>query len=187
MKLTPANNRYTFRSDKIVPFNSSRRDTSIEAGYISSQTPERLYRIFGLNSGAGDNFEIQTSMAGEIAVSMTREEIDAKLQLNEARLDTKVVQLDGKIDRLTDLITNLRTDIDRQASASARDFSEVKDELKASRGDNRFTRWTIVVTAVTSAVAIVGLVLAVQSSLLSAFQTGLATKANEQSVMPETK
>lgn len=107
---------------------------------------------------------------------MTREEIDAKLQLNEARIDTKVAQLDAKIDRVTDLIASLRSDIDRQAKATSESFSQVKSTLDSAKGDNRFTRWTIVVTAITSVIAVVGLVIAVQSSLLSAFQTGVAIK-----------
>jgi len=162
--------------------------------------------------------------------TMTREEIDAKLEAVEARTETRFVELSGKVDRLGEILTGdrgvlaqlaaLRTEtFDRFAAMSA-EFSAMKadtaaqfaatetaaaarfealetstssrfaaaradtsaqfDAMKtdtsaqfaAMKADNKTTRWTVVVTVITSMLAAAALVMSVQANLLAAFQAG---------------
>jgi hypothetical protein len=90
----------------------------------------------------------------------TREEIDAKFETAEARTETRFVELSGKIDRLTDSIGTLKT--------------EVKGELVGVRADNKTTRQIIIVTVVASALAALAALWVTQANLLTAFTAGLA-------------
>jgi hypothetical protein len=143
---------------------------------------------------------------------MTREEIEAKLEAVEARTETRFVELNGKIDRLGEILTGergvlaqmaaLRTDIFAQMAALRTDtfaqmaalkddvfaqMAALKDDTSAQmaalradnlaqtlalKADNKTTRWTVVVTVITSMLAAAALVMSVQANLLSAFQAG---------------
>lgn len=97
----------------------------------------------------------------------TREEMNAKLEATEARLEVRFVQIDGKLDRLVDKLGGLSGLL-----------GDVRDETKR-------TRITIVVTVVGAVVAGLAALYTSQSNLLQAFQTGLTVQSG-QSVAPDT-
>ena len=99
---------------------------------------------------------------------MTREEIEAKLEAVEARTETRFVELSGKIDRLGEILTGERGVLAEMAALRMDTFAQ----MTALKADNSTTRWTVVVTMVTSVLAAAALVLSVQANLLSAFQAG---------------
>lgn len=121
---------------------------------------------------------------------MTREEVIARLEAVEARSETRSVELGGKLDYLTDILVGdhglftqmnaLKTEALGQIGALRGEFKAeitvqvgaVKAEMIALRADNRTTRWTIVITLITSIMAASALILSVQANLLSAFQAG---------------
>lgn len=106
---------------------------------------------------------------------MTREEVIARLEAVEARGETRFVELGGKLDYLTDVMVgdhglfaqmkSLKTDMVAQ-------IGSLKVEMTSLKVDNRTTRWTIVITLITSIMAASALILSVQANLLSAFQAG---------------
>jgi hypothetical protein len=99
----------------------------------------------------------------------TREEIDAKLAAVEARTETRFTELNGKIvDRLADSISVLRSDI-----------ADVK-------ADNRYTRWTIIVTVIASALAAIAALWVTQANLLAAFSAGIAVRTETRESLPTT-
>jgi hypothetical protein len=128
------------------------------------------------------NDEIPASKESMMS-EMTREEIDAKLDRVEARAETRFVELSGKIDRLSDLVTSMTTNVGNQIAG-------VRSELVAVQADNKFTRLTIVVAVVASVLAGLGSLWVTQSNLLAAFQTGIAlrpeTKTETKEVPPPT-
>jgi hypothetical protein len=125
--------------------------------------------------------------AGTKASAMTREEVIARLEVVEARSETRFVELGGKLDYLTDVligdhgvfaqIKSLKADSFAQMSALSAEMISLKVE---SGADNRTTRWTIVITLITSIMAASALILSVQANLLSAFQAGQAVGSSHQ-------
>ena len=98
---------------------------------------------------------------------MTREEMDARLEAAEARSETRFVELNSKLDRLGEILTG------------DHGFVAQMNSLKAeNRADNKATRWTVVITMITSILAAAALVMSVQANLLSAFQAGQAVGAS---------
>jgi hypothetical protein len=93
-------------------------------------------------------------------MSPSREEIDAKLATVEARAETRFVELSGKLDRIAEAL------------------AAVRDDTKAVRSDNRFTRWTILGIAVASLLAGIAALWTTQANLLAAFQTGLTIRTS---------
>ena len=78
--------------------------------------------------------------------SPSREEVNAKLEAVEARVDTKLVVMDSKLDRIVDLV-NVSIQASKRAENSA-------DEAKKSASN---LKWNISFTAITT----VGLVVAI--------------------------
>jgi hypothetical protein len=111
---------------------------------------------------------IEAATENRIMSDPTREEIDAKLAAVEARTETRFTELNGKIDRLADSISVLRSDI-----------ADVK-------ADNRYTRWTIIVTVIASALAAIAALWITQANLLAAFSAGIAVRAETRESSPST-
>jgi hypothetical protein len=134
--------------------------------------------------------QLKPRLTGRRIDAMNREEIEAKLEAVEARTETRFVELSGKIDRLGEILTGdhgvlaqmagLRADTFAQmASLRADTFAQMASlktdtlaQMIALKADNKTTRWTVVVTVVTSVLAAAALVMSVQANLLSAFQAG---------------
>ena len=90
---------------------------------------------------------------------MTREEMDARLEAVEARSEAQFVELSGKLDRLGEILTG-----DQGVIA----------QMNSLKADNKATRWTVMITMISSILAAAALVMSVQANLLSAFQAGQA-------------
>ena len=95
---------------------------------------------------------------------MTREEMDARLEAVEARSETRYVEINSKLDQLRDALIG--------DHGFFKQMSELKIEVNALKADNKTTRWTIVISLITSIMAATALILSVQANLLSAFQAG---------------
>jgi len=127
----------------------------------------------------------------------TRQEIDAKLAAAEARTETRFTDLSGKIDRLADSlavfasairgeieglkseVSGLKSEVSGLKSEVASvksDVANVKSEVDGLRSDNKYTRWTIVVTVVASALAAIAALWVTQANLLAAFSAGIAVR-----------
>ncbi len=89
-------------------------------------------------------------------VDITREEIDAKIE-------TKFVGLAGQIEMLT---AEMRSE-----------FRHQREDTALLRAEMQGMKTTILVTVVGSVLAVLGIMLAGQSNLLSAFQAGIAASA----------
>jgi hypothetical protein len=86
----------------------------------------------------------------------------------EARTETRFVELSGKVDRLGEILTGDHGVLAQMAGLRADTFTQ----MASLRADNKTTRWTVVVTVITSVLAAAALVMSVQANLLSAFQAG---------------
>ncbi len=116
-----------------------------------------------------------STRSGGAANAMAREEVIARLEAVEARSETRFVELGGKLDYLTDILIGdhgLFTQVKSLKADTLEHINALKAEMTALRVDNRTTRWTIVITLITSIMAASALILSVQANLLSAFQAG---------------
>lgn len=104
----------------------------------------------------------------------TREEIDAKLVAAEARAETRFIELSGKIDRLTDLVTT-------SVGQLTGEVGRVRSEMRDVKDDNKNTRWTIVITVIVTILAALAALWTTQGNLISAFNAGLAVKSEPPS------
>jgi hypothetical protein len=114
-----------------------------------------------------------------------REEIDAKLAAAEARTETRFVQLNVNMNRISDSILHLSMILpdklatvetklaDRLASVE-KELGTLQENVKAGtaevKGDNKFTRWTIVAIVVAALAAL----WVMQTNLNAAFQSGIS-------------
>lgn len=107
-------------------------------------------------AGSGTVSEGGSAMSEHPTREEMREVIKDKLEAVEARIDAKLIGIDSKIDRLSDNVQHLVTQV---------------GDVKA---DNKSTRTTIVVTVVVAVLAALAAIVTVQIGLLSAVATGLA-------------
>ncbi len=111
--------------------------------------------------------------------NVTREEIDAKLATAEARGETRLAELNGKLDRVLDAVGSFN-----QKSGDLRqEVHSLKTAIDEVKKDNKSTRWTIAITVVASLLAALAALWTTQSNLLSAFQIrlSLASPVNQPS------
>jgi len=116
----------------------------------------------------------------------TREEIDAKLATVEARTETRFTELSGRIDRLADSIATLGSTIRIELENVKSDIAGLKSDIVALKSDNKYTRWTIVVTVVASALAAIAALWITQANLLAAFSAGIAVRTETRESPPTT-
>ncbi|GGK27872.1 hypothetical protein GCM10011322_13000 [Salinarimonas ramus] len=111
----------------------------------------------------------------------THQELDAKIALVEARLDARLVGLDGKIDRLADQISgmveigNVRfADMKADADGMRQDFAMLRSEFDDLRSETRSARLTIIIAVVGTGIALFAALTGTISGYLTAFQAGLS-------------
>jgi uncharacterized membrane-anchored protein len=126
--------------------------------------------IYDAGYNAGSASPLGAQKTGDDMANPTQELVDAKLAASEARTETRFVELNGKIDRIADLITGLRATVGSELGA-------VKVELAAVKADNKFSRTTIIVAVVGSVIAGLAALLVTQANLLAAFQAGISVKS----------
>ncbi len=128
--------------------------------------------------------------AGEFALSgnlndhpsmdnVSRPELDAKLEAVEARMDSRVASMESKMDALlARLDANAQVADVREKTAEGR-MVRIEDEIKASRGDMKSLKNTMITTGIGSVIAIVLGVAAFNATLLSnmlaSFESGKST------------
>lgn len=102
---------------------------------------------------------------------VSREEIDAKLATVEARVETRFVELSGKLDRIGDAVASFHSSVEKNLSRLDGKFDQLRADLS---NDNKFTRWTIAGIFVGSLLAALGALWVTQGNMLASFQTGIS-------------
>jgi hypothetical protein len=112
---------------------------------------------------------------------INREEIQAKLDLVEARTEKRFVEVSGKLDRVQDSISAFSQTVTKE-------FIRAHNEIAEVKGDNKNTRWTVTGVVVASILAALAGLWVTQGNLLSAFQSGLsAVNSPAPQTAPTTK
>jgi hypothetical protein len=101
----------------------------------------------------------------------TREEIDAKIAAVDARVETRFMELSGKIDRLADAVTRANAD-------SIKASDGLRLEMQSVKADNRFSRIAIITAVVGSVLAGLAAMWVTQGNMLASFQAGLASRGD---------
>lgn len=107
---------------------------------------------------------------GNMSDTISRDELSARLEAVEARTETRIVELSGKVDRLVDAVSSLSSTVEE------------------GRSDNKFTRWTIAGLAVGMfgvVISLISLIYTAQGTMttangnvLSAFQAGQSSASS---------
>jgi len=125
---------------------------------------------------------------------VSREELAAELRAvnsgmaaMESRIDTRIAEVRtdvrlvlGRIEQFSATLGDVRKDnafIREDVRSLRGEMDKVREDV---RSENRSTRSTIIVTAITSLLAVLGLGYMMQQSLLAAFQSGMSVKATLQ-------
>jgi len=119
-------------------------------------------------------FSSQHSRKRPVMPDISREEIDVKLELVEARTETRFVELNSKLDRLLDANTSFREIVSSEFVRINKDLKDSRQEVKR---ENSATRWTIVGVVIASVLTAVAAIWVTQCNLLAAFQAVLAATA----------
>lgn len=158
--------------------------TVIDGGRASAVDPAASESL-GMASGVEPPPSSQNSLAAPPVqpkgnkMATERELVDAKLEAAEARTETRFVELTGKIDRLSDMVTNLATQVGNVRS-------DMREEIIEIKADSKFTRVSIILAVVAAVLAGLAALYASQANLLAAFQAGLAGKQEIRSSVPPT-
>lgn len=119
---------------------------------------------------------------------MNREELNAKLEAVEARMDGRVASIEGKIDAFLAAQTQQQRFNEHRFDSYEKSVGEMRTEIKT---DFKSLRNTIIVTAVSTVLAIVigvaGFNATLTSNMLSAFQFGKAASTQPPPVIPVNK
>jgi hypothetical protein len=158
---------------RIEPMTREEIEAKLEA--VEARTETRFVELSGKIDRLG---EILTGERGVLA-QMAALRTDTFAQMAALRTDA-VGQMAAMKDDIFAQMAALRMDTSTQIAGLKDDTSTQVAALKADnlaqtlalKGDNRTTRWTVVVTMITSVLAAAALVLSVQANLLSAFQAG---------------
>lgn len=124
------------RFEGVVPFSASRRSSAVDKPI---EHPHH-----------------------EVMSTPTREEIDAKLELIETRMDGRVAA------------------IERSVQASIEESRETRRDIKS-------LKWTILFTAVATVVALWGVNAAIFSNMVASFESGKNTAAAQAEVKKQTE
>lgn len=110
--------------------------------------------------------------------TINRNEFDSKLSATEARMDARVEKFSSEMNKVIAELKVDRADRDAQVNTAIAEFN---GRLKPLEG----LRSTVIITAVTSVLAIAGVILAAMSIYATSFDSGRNTANELQSVRQE--
>ncbi|WP_158020070.1 hypothetical protein [Methylorubrum extorquens] len=120
--------------------------------------------------------ELKTGTIGSMASD--REYVDLKLEATEARTEARFVEMNGKLDRILDSFSTANANI-----------SDTKGELQAlkneTRDEYRSTRSTIIITTISTAVALAALLMGIVTYGDAIFGRGMSVRDVVSSVVKE--
>lgn len=114
------------------------------------------------------NVQFSTQQPGTVGIeamtdAYTKAEIDAKLEVVQAKAETVRVGIEAKLDRVLEAIGDLR--------------AKVHTDLEGVKDDNKATRRVVIVTIVVSVFAAIAAIYAAQANNIAALQVGLEAGA----------
>lgn len=128
---------------------------------------------------------IRRAIYPEVSMSdPTREEINAMIAASEARNETKLTRVEGKIDTLTATITAA---INANAAAHVSQFEALRDKISAADQYNRDSRFFVIGTVLTSAFAVAGLVVALATYGDALFGRGMNVRDVVQAAVKDLR
>lgn len=113
------------------------------------------YRQVTSGSSGDDNSE-------KVMSEVSREEMNAKLEAVESRLDAKLAGISADIRVLASAVGDIKGEI-----------GNLRNDVQEVKADNKNTRTTIIITIIGSILAAGAALWSTQSNLLAAFQSGI--------------
>jgi hypothetical protein len=125
-----------------------------------------LYTQRASESAMHDYSTLTAKTVGEEMTTPTKEEIDLKLALAEARTETRFVELSAKMERMIDAVDRSNADHLRTANEAKEEWRAVNQNVTK---EGKSTRNVIIGTIIAALAAL----LVTQATLIAAFQTGI--------------
>lgn len=123
--------------------------------------------------------------------SVSRPELDAKLEAIEARMDARVASIEGKIDAMLARMDGRDLAYEQRFVNFEQRFSGIEESLKDTRSAIGNLKSTTIVTAISAVLAIVLGVAAfnatVLSNMVAAFESGKNTSAAQAEVTQQAR
>jgi len=159
-----------------LQFKIARLERELEAGRASSGTPPNLVQSDA--TGPVDS----PIIAGEDAQmsQLTREELDAKLEAMEARMDGRVASIESSVNVFLARQDERFVRLDEQLGRMAEDVTQTQADVKNLKS-------TIIVTAISVVLAIVLGVAAFNATVLSNMLASFESGKNTASAQAEVK
>lgn len=130
-------------------------------------------RLKGEGQATENPIDAQEKVYDHKMSDMNREELNAKLEAVEARMDSRVASIEGKIDAFIAVQAEQIKQNERRFETYERDVRDMRAEIKS---DFKSLKSAIIVTAITTVLAIVIGVASfnatLTSNMLAAFQVG---------------
>nr|WP_129545695.1 hypothetical protein [Methylorubrum zatmanii] len=125
-----------------------------------------------------DDKESERRIGATSSMASDREYVDLKLEATEARTEARFVEMNGKLDRILDSF-----------SAANANISDAKSEVQALKNETRdayrSTRSTIIITTISTAVALAALLMGVVTYGDAIFGRGMSVRDVVSSVVKE--
>ena len=141
--------------------------TLLEVKYDAPSAPEERLRELKRSVTHPEQPILKAKMS-----DISREELDAKLQTVEARMDTRVAEVVGRIDVV---LSEIRADRERSANLE-KSLSEFRAESKSAERDMRAQtaslKTTMIVTAIATVIGLWGANIALSSLMQDSFSAG---------------
>ena len=102
---------------------------------------------------------------------LTRAEMEAKFEASEAKTDAKFARIEGKIDVIATMLSGK--------------LDSLGEKISAADSYNRDTRWVILGTVVTSAIAICAIIIGIVTYGDAIFGRGMSVRDVVQTVVKE--
>lgn len=122
---------------------------------------------------------------------ISREEIDAKLETIEVRMDGRVASIDGKVASIDAKIDSFMGRLEEKFSRMDDRMTHIERDLSATRQDYKSVKTTIITTGVGAVLAIVFGVAAfnatVLSNMVASFESGKNTTAAQAEVKRQSE
>jgi hypothetical protein len=132
--------------------------------YQDPSVKKLLDAAMGLHAGAHVDLPPRVTQDKPMA-EITREELDAKLETIEVRMDARVASIEGKIDSFMSRLDDRFLRTDERMSRIEQDISEV-------RTDSKNLKFWLAGTAVAVVLGIAGVNIAMLQTMLASFESG---------------
>ncbi|KDR34743.1 hypothetical protein BG57_04000 [Caballeronia grimmiae] len=139
--------------------------------------------VFG---GDGPTFSTRDNIDAPMSTP-TREEIDAKLEAIEARMDGRLASIDGKIDSFLARMEEREKAGEVRAESLKESLQRTNDAVSRVENSSSSLKYWLIGTAIATVVALASLNATILSNMVASFESGKNTSSAQAQVAQQIK